>query len=87
MPSKKSIRKGDIPAKILKDNINVYIKELTSIINSCLERGLFPNELKIAGVLTTFKAWILMRRTTQTAFTCSKLTVETLEQSVKDVQS
>ena len=35
---KKSIRKGDIPAKVLKDSINVYIKELTTLIRIFFER-------------------------------------------------
>ena len=40
---KKVTRKGDIPAKILKDSLSVYSKELTTIINNCLKDGLFPN--------------------------------------------
>lgn len=44
MSSKKSTRKDNIPAKVLKDSINVYSKELTAIINSCLEKGLFHNK-------------------------------------------
>ena len=38
LSSKKSTKKGDIPAKVLKDNINGYSKELAAIINSCLEK-------------------------------------------------
>ena len=43
LSSKKATRKGDIPAKILKDSLSVYTKELTTIINNCLKDGLFPN--------------------------------------------
>ena len=55
LSSKKVTRKGDIPAKILKDNLSVYTKELTTIINNCLKDSLFPNELKLADVSPVFK--------------------------------
>ena len=55
LSSKKVPRKGDIPAKILKDSLSVYTKELTTIINNCLKDGLFPNELKLADVSPVFK--------------------------------
>ena len=48
-------RKGNIPARILKDSLSVYTKELTTIINNCLKDGLFPNELKLADVSPVFK--------------------------------
>ena len=50
LPSKEVTKKGDIPAKILKDSLSVYTKELTTIINNCLKDGQFPNELKLADV-------------------------------------
>ena len=55
LSSKKVTRKGDIPAKFLKDSLSVYSKELTTIINNCLKDGLFPNELKLADVSPVFK--------------------------------
>ena len=55
LSSKKATRKGDIPAKILKDSLSVYAKELTTIINNCLKDGMFPNELKLADVSPVFK--------------------------------
>ena len=55
LSSKKATRKDDIPAKILKDSLSVYTKELTTIINNCLKDGLFPNELKLADVSPFFK--------------------------------
>ena len=55
LSSKKVTRKGNIPAKILKDSLSVYTKELTTIINNCLKDGLFPNELKLADVSPVFK--------------------------------
>ena len=48
-------RKGDIPAKILKNSLSVYTKELTNIINNCLKDGLYPSELKLADVPPVFK--------------------------------
>ena len=55
LSSKKATRKGDIPAKILKDSLIVYTNELTTIISNCLKDGLFPNELKLADVSPVFK--------------------------------
>ena len=43
---KESIRKGDIPAKVLKDSINVYIKELTTLIRIFFERESWPMNWK-----------------------------------------
>ena len=42
LSSKKATGKGDIPAKILKNSINVYLSELTILINNCLKKGVFP---------------------------------------------
>ena len=42
LPSKKATRKGDIPAKILKNSINTYLSELTYFINKCIKKGVFP---------------------------------------------
>ena len=55
LSSKKATRKGGIPAKILRDSLSVYTKELTNIINNCLEDGLFPNKLQQADVSPVFK--------------------------------
>ena len=46
----KVTRKGDIPAKILKDSLSMCTKELTTIINNCFKDGLYPNQLKLADV-------------------------------------
>ena len=58
--SKKSTRESDVPAKVIKDGINVYSKELATLtltltLNSCLEKELFPGELKIADASPIFK--------------------------------
>ena len=55
LSSKKATRKGDIPAKILKDSLSVCAKELAAIASNCLKDGLFPNELKLADVSPVFK--------------------------------
>ena len=44
LSSKKAIRKGDMPAKILKSSINAYLSELTVLINNCLKNGVFPDD-------------------------------------------
>ena len=41
LSSKKATRKGDIPAKMLKNSINVYLSELAILINNCLEERSF----------------------------------------------
>ena len=55
LSSKKATRKGDIPAKILKDSLSVCAKELAAIASNRLKDGLFPNELKLADVSPVFK--------------------------------
>ena len=46
LSTKKATKYGDIPAKILKKSVDIYIKEITFIINDCLEKGIFPDDLK-----------------------------------------
>ena len=48
--SKKASKKEYIPAKTWKDSLSMYTKEITTIINNCLENGLFSNELKLSDV-------------------------------------
>ena len=55
LSSKKATRKGDIPAKILKNSINTYLSELTILINNCLKEGVFPDDLKFADINPIFK--------------------------------
>ena len=55
LSSKEATRKGDIPAKILKDSLSAHTKELRTIINNCFKDGMFPNELKLADVSSVFK--------------------------------
>ena len=53
--SKKATKKGDIPTKILKKRINAYLSELTILINNCLKRGVFPDDLKLADITPILK--------------------------------
>ena len=46
----------ELPARILKQNINIFIKPLTHLINSSIKEVIFPDELKIAKVVPIFKA-------------------------------
>ena len=55
LSSKKATRKGDIPAKILKSSINAYLSELTILINNCLKKGVFPEDLKLADITPILK--------------------------------
>ena len=55
LSSKKATRKGDIPAKILKNSISAYLSELKILINNCLKNGAFPNDFKLADITPIFK--------------------------------
>ena len=46
----------EVPARILNQNINIFIKPLTHLVNSLIKKGIFPDELKIAKVVPIFKA-------------------------------
>ena len=54
LPSKKAIKNGDVPAKIRKKSVDNYIKEITFIINDCIENRILPDDLKLADVSTIF---------------------------------
>ena len=54
LSSKKTTKKGDIPAKILKNN-EAYLSELTLLINKYLKKGIFPDDLKLADIKPIFK--------------------------------
>ena len=53
--NKKATREGDTPVNLLKGSIDTYLPVLTEIINSSFEQNEFPNELKLADVIPTFK--------------------------------
>ena len=55
LSTKKTTKNGDIPAKILKKSVDIYIKEITFIINECIENGIFPDDLKLTDVSPIFK--------------------------------
>ena len=55
MDGKKANLTGNIPAGILKDGDDSYISILTKILYTSLERGCFPNQLKLAEVTPVFK--------------------------------
>ena len=45
---------GDVPAEMLKSTIDVHVSLLTKIINSSIQNGRFPEELKAAEVTLIF---------------------------------
>ena len=55
MSTKKATRKGDIPDKILKNSINIYLSKLTILINNCLKKEAFPYDLKLADITPLFE--------------------------------
>ena len=50
LSSRKITKNGDIPDKILKNSVDIYIKEITFIINDSIENGIFPDDLKLSDV-------------------------------------
>ena len=55
MDAKETNLTGDILAGILRGCVDSYISVLTKILNTSLERGCFPNQLKLAEVTSLFK--------------------------------
>ena len=55
LSTKKATKNGDIPAKILKKSVDIYIKEIAFIISDCNEKGIFPDDFKLAHVSPIFK--------------------------------
>ena len=47
----RSRKLSDIPVKVPKANFEMYLKDLTAIISDCLEKGVFPTELKLADTV------------------------------------
>ena len=62
LSTKKATKNGDIPAKILKKSVGNYIKEITFIINDCLEKGIFPDDLKLADYHLYLKKKIVLKK-------------------------
>ena len=46
----------EVPPHILKQNVQLFIKPLTHLVNSSIKNDIFPDELKIAKVVPIFKA-------------------------------
>ena len=55
LSTKKATKNDDIPAKIPKKSVDIYIKEITFIINDCIGKGIFPDDLKLADVSPIFE--------------------------------
>ena len=45
LSSKKATRIGDIPANVLKANTDIYLKDVTTLINDYLEKRVCPDDL------------------------------------------
>ena len=60
--SKKATKNGDIPAKILKKSVDIYIKEITFIINDCIGNVILPDDLKLSVVSPIFKKEIFFKK-------------------------
>ena len=51
----KAIGIDNIPAKILKWAVELFVPILTKIFNKCIEEGVYPDSLKLARVIPIFK--------------------------------
>ena len=52
---KKSAISSCISVSILIDSMDIYLPLLTDIINDSVKRGIFPDELKLAEIISLFK--------------------------------
>ena len=52
---KKPTRRGNIFAKVLKENTDIYLSDLPALVNDCVKKRVFPDELKTADVSLVFK--------------------------------
>ena len=55
LSSKKPTRNDDIPVNILTKSADIHIKEITFIINDCIEKEIFLDDIKLANVSPIFK--------------------------------
>ena len=54
LDSKKS--STGVSISLLKENVDVFAPKLTEIFNSCISKGIFPDELKVADISPIFKS-------------------------------
>ena len=50
-------QKIDIPARIIKENIDIFADFLCMSINNAIKSWSFPSSLKLAGVTPVNKKW------------------------------
>ena len=55
LSEKKTFRKSGIPLRIIKENIDIFTKFLTSSFGEAITFSLFPSPLKLADIIPVFK--------------------------------
>ena len=50
-----TIQQNDITTKILRENSEMFARYFHKNINFCIEKSIFPSDLKVADVTATFK--------------------------------
>ena len=50
LPFRKAAKIDDILENVLMANIDIYLKDLTALVNDCFEKGVFQDELKLVDV-------------------------------------
>ena len=58
LDSSKTIQKGNIPTKIVEENIDIMSNTFHEDINKCFSESFFPDDLKRAEVIPVFKKYI-----------------------------
>ena len=62
LDTKKSSTYVSIPATILKQCVNAYLPHLTNSINYSIQDSIFPQELKLSGVIPVYKKLNLLHK-------------------------
>ena len=55
LDTSKATQQGDIPAKIIKDNKDLFPYFISASFNNAVNRGVFPSELKQADIKSIYK--------------------------------
>ena len=51
----KTIQQNEIPTKILKENSDVFARYFHENVNFCIQKSIFPSDVKVVDVIPTFK--------------------------------
>ena len=78
---------GYIPANVLKANIEICLKDLATLVNDCLEKAIFPDELKFADVSPFFKKGQNLEKENYRLFSILSQTSKVFERIYKQINN